>query len=170
MSFDVLRAGLRAPICLTWELTYACNLRCRHCLSASGTAVPRELTTAEACRVIDELAELHVFYVNVGGGEPMLRDDFVTLMEYAIHRQVGVKVSTNGSCLDERMADWIRDMPYFDVQISIDGATPAANDAIRGTGAFDLALAAMDRLAVRGIPILGQQRRDTEQRRRARRA
>ncbi len=28
--------GLDAPICLTWELTYACNLSCAHCLSASG--------------------------------------------------------------------------------------------------------------------------------------
>ena len=28
--------GLDAPICLTWELTYACNLLCVHCLSSSG--------------------------------------------------------------------------------------------------------------------------------------
>ncbi len=27
-------SGLDAPICLTWELTYACNLACVHCLSA----------------------------------------------------------------------------------------------------------------------------------------
>jgi Predicted Fe-S oxidoreductases len=41
--------GLDAPICLTWELTYACNLACVHCLSSSGRRDPRELTTAE-CR------------------------------------------------------------------------------------------------------------------------
>ena len=28
--------GLEAPICLTWELTYACNLACVHCLSSSA--------------------------------------------------------------------------------------------------------------------------------------
>ena len=32
--------GLDAPICLTWELTYACNLSCVHCLSSSGPARP----------------------------------------------------------------------------------------------------------------------------------
>ena len=32
--------GLDAPICLTWELTYACNLACVHCLSSSGPARP----------------------------------------------------------------------------------------------------------------------------------
>ena len=35
--------GLDAPICLTWELTYACNLACVHCLSSSGRRDPREL-------------------------------------------------------------------------------------------------------------------------------
>ncbi|MEI8398523.1 MAG: hypothetical protein WCG33_05190, partial [Actinomycetes bacterium] len=31
-----MKQGLDAPICLTWELTYACNLACVHCLSSSG--------------------------------------------------------------------------------------------------------------------------------------
>src|SRR6185437_17143335 len=33
---EQFEAGLEAPICLTWELTYACNLACVHCLSSSG--------------------------------------------------------------------------------------------------------------------------------------
>ena len=54
---DHFESGLNSPICLTWELTYACNLSCAHCLSSSGRSDPRELTTAEAKAVIDELAE-----------------------------------------------------------------------------------------------------------------
>ena len=68
--------GLDAPICLTWELTYACNLSCVHCLSSSGRRDPRELTTAECRAVIDELERMQVFYVNIGGGEPTVRPDF----------------------------------------------------------------------------------------------
>ena len=41
---DQLKAGLDAPICLTWEWTYACNLACVHCLSSSGRRDPGELT------------------------------------------------------------------------------------------------------------------------------
>ncbi|MGZ7023463.1 MAG: mycofactocin radical SAM maturase, partial [Ilumatobacteraceae bacterium] len=52
---EELKRGLDAPICLTWELTYACNLQCVHCLSSSGRRDPRELTTAEAKHVLDEL-------------------------------------------------------------------------------------------------------------------
>ena len=50
--------GLDAPICLTWELTYACNLSCVHCLSSSGRRDPRELSTAECKAVIDELERM----------------------------------------------------------------------------------------------------------------
>ena len=70
---EQLKGGLDAPICLTWELTYACNLECVHCLSSSGQRDPRELTTDEAKAVLDELHDLQVFYINIGGGEPMIR-------------------------------------------------------------------------------------------------
>ena len=93
---EQLKGGLDAPICLTWELTYACNLSCVHCLSSSGRRDPRELSTAEAEAVIDELQRMQVFYVNVGGGEPTVRPDFWHLLDYAIGHDVGVKFSTNG--------------------------------------------------------------------------
>ena len=53
--------GLTSPICLTWELTYACNLSCVHCLSSSGRRDPSELSTDEAKAVIDELQRMQVF-------------------------------------------------------------------------------------------------------------
>ncbi len=90
------RYGLDAPICLTWELTYACNLSCVHCLSSSGRRDPDELSTAECKRVIDELERMQVFYVNIGGGEPTVRPDFWELVDYATAHHVGVKFSTNG--------------------------------------------------------------------------
>ena len=52
---DQFERGLDAPICLTWELTYACNLSCVHCLSSSGKRDPRELTTQQCKDIIDEL-------------------------------------------------------------------------------------------------------------------
>ena len=102
---EQLKGGLDAPICLTWELTYACNLACIHCLSSSGRRDPRELTTAEAKAVLDELHRLQVFYVNLGGGEPMIRKDFFELTTYAVANGIGVKFSTNGTYLDTVEAD-----------------------------------------------------------------
>ena len=81
---EQLKGGLDAPICLTWELTYACNLECVHCLSSSGRRDPRELTTDEAKAGLDELHALQVFYINNGGGEPMIRREVFELVEYSI--------------------------------------------------------------------------------------
>jgi mycofactocin radical SAM maturase len=148
---DQLHGGLDAPICLTWELTYACNLACVHCLSSSGRRDPRELSTEECLAVVDELRRLQVFYVNIGGGEPMLRRDFFDVVEYATTHQVGVKFSTNGTHLDRTAARRLAAMDYLDVQISIDGADAAVNDAVRGDGSFDAAIAAMDNLAEAGV-------------------
>ena len=121
--------GLDAPICLTWELTYACNLACVHCLSSSGRRDPMELTPAEARHIVDELADMKVFYVNIGGGEPMLRPDFFDLVGYAVDKKVGVKFSTNGTRLTAERARRLAGMDYVDVQISIDGALASTNDA-----------------------------------------
>src|SRR3954454_22933585 len=147
---DHFQYGLNSPICLTWELTYACNLACVHCLSSSGRRDPRELSTAEAKSVIDELQRMQVFYVNIGGGEPTVRPDFWELLDYAIGHQVGVKFSTNGIKLDKKRASQLAATDYVDIQISLDGATASVNDFVRGPGSYDTAMRALENLAEAG--------------------
>ena len=148
---DQFEQGLDAPICLTWELTYACNLACVHCLSSSGRRDPRELSTAECKTVIDELQRMQVFYVNVGGGEPTVRRDFWDLLDYATAHDVGVKFSTNGSRITPAIAARLAGTDYVDVQISLDGASAEVNDRVRGPGSYDTALRAMHALADAGF-------------------
>src|SRR5215207_3720135 len=146
--------GLTAPICLTWELTYACNLECAHCLSSSGRRDPRELTTDQCEAVIDQLQRMKVFYVNIGGGEPTIRPDFWHLLEYAVNHDVGVKFSTNGVRLDAERARFLAGPAcggYVDVQISLDGATAEVNDYVRGPGSFDTAIKALANLREAGF-------------------
>ncbi|POX38532.1 mycofactocin radical SAM maturase [Streptomyces sp. Ru73] len=148
---EQFKGGLHAPICLTWEWTYACNLSCAHCLSSSGRRDPMELTTDEIKSVIRELQRMQVFYVNVGGGEPTVRPDFWELLDYAIAHQVGVKFSTNGLRLTKERAERLAATDYVDVQISLDGATREVNDAVRGPGSYDMAVRAMENLAAAGF-------------------
>ena len=148
---DQFERGLDAPICLTWELTYACNLSCVHCLSSSGRRDPRELTTAQCMAIIDELQRMQVFYVNIGGGEPTVRPDFWELVDYATAHQVGVKFSTNGVRITGAVAARLAASDYVDVQISLDGATAEINDSVRGRGSFDMATRALENLADAGF-------------------
>ena len=143
---DLVTRGLRAPICVTWELTYACNLSCVHCLSASGRRDARELRTDEALALIDALVELGVFYANVGGGEPTLRRDLDDLVAHAAARGLGMRISTNGWGIDARRARRLA-VPGVDVQVSLDGADAASNDAVRGAGSFVRARQALALLA-----------------------
>jgi mycofactocin biosynthetic radical S-adenosylmethionine protein MftC len=148
---DQFELGLDAPICLTWELTYACNLSCVHCLSSSGKRDPRELSTRQCKDIIDELQRMQVFYVNIGGGEPTVRSDFWELVDYATAHQVGVKFSTNGVRITPAIAMKLAASDYVDVQISLDGATAEVNDAVRGGGSFDMAVRALRNLKNAGF-------------------
>ncbi len=148
---DRFEQGLDAPICLTWELTYACNLACVHCLSSSGRRDPHELSTDECKALIDEFERMQIFYVNIGGGEPTIRSDFWELVDYATAHRVGVKFSTNGSRITDGVAARLAASDYVDVQLSLDGATAEVNDAVRGVGSFATAVTAMERLAAAGF-------------------
>jgi mycofactocin biosynthetic radical S-adenosylmethionine protein MftC len=143
--------GLAAPICLTWELTYACNLACVHCLSSSGRRDSRELSSAQCRALIDEMERMQVFYVNIGGGEPTVRPDFWDLVGYATAHHVGVKFSTNGVKITPAIARRLAASDYVDVQISLDGATAEVNDAVRGAGSYATALRAIRNLADAGF-------------------
>ena len=84
--------------------------------------------------MIDELERMQVFYVNIGGGEPTVRSDFWELVDYATAHHVGVKFSTNGVKITPEVARRLAASDYVDVQISLDGATAAVNDAVAGRG------------------------------------
>src|SRR3546814_15366331 len=97
--------------------------------------------------VIDQLRDLQVFYVNIGGGEPTSRSDFYDLVDHAVDSGVGVKFSTNVSTINAARAEQPAGADYVDIQISLDAATPLPNDPIRGEGSYDLPRRAVDHMA-----------------------
>jgi mycofactocin radical SAM maturase len=144
---------LAAPVNLTWEITHQCNLRCVHCLSASSEASEDELAYDECKKIVDELAELKVFEINFGGGEPLLKDYFLPLLRYIHKKGIVTCISTNGTCLTDAAIDLFDGNPLVNVQVSLDGATAEVNDAIRGKGTFSQIIAGIERLAGKNIPL-----------------
>ena len=124
--------GLDAPICPDHQLTYACNLACVHrCPRRAGAT--RELSTAQCKAIIDELERMQVFYVNIGGGEPTVRPDFLGSWWTTPPRTTsGVKFSTNGVRITAEVAARLAASDYVDVQISLDGATAGGQRRVRG--------------------------------------
>ncbi len=152
MGNRYVEMGLSAPVNVTWEVTYACNLACVHCLSDSGKKRAAELSTAECRRVIDELSAMKVFQFNIGGGEPFMRPDFPDLMDYAHDKGMVTCISTNGTLIDRKIARRL-DHRLVYIQVSLDGAAPESNDPIRGRGSFQKVLQALECLRERNIEV-----------------
>jgi len=110
-----------APFLIVWDVTYACNLKCKHCYSTAGKPWNDELTTEEALRVIKILAEAGVTSIAFSGGEPLLRKDFFELVSLLKEYGVYVAVATNGTLLTEGMVSRLKSHGVEYVQISLDG-------------------------------------------------
>lgn len=124
-----------------WNMTYACNLRCKHCYIDASCSRANELTTEEAKQMIDELAEIGVPMLGLTGGEPLVREDFFELAKYAIDAGLRVIVSSNGTLITEEVARKLKDLGISYVGISLDGASPETHDGFRGMpGSFDRAI------------------------------
>ena len=146
---------LRAPVNITWEITAKCNLQCRHCLSADmRKPIAAELNFEQCCAFIDELDRMEVFQINFGGGEPFLRKDLCDILDYAHSKGITTCVSTNGTMLDQNLVKRLGGMKLLRMQVSLDGATAATNDAIRGSGTYERILEGIALLSKQGFPHL----------------
>ena len=146
-SQHFLRGGLSAPITVTWEITAACNIACVHCLSSSGRRRPRELTTQQALALVDELAEMQVFQIHFGGGEPFIYPGIWQVLERCSNRGLVMCISTNGTLITQERARRLKQFEPLYFQVSLDGGTPETNDSIRGKGVFKRALRGLELLA-----------------------
>jgi [mycofactocin precursor peptide]-tyrosine decarboxylase / 3-amino-5-[(4-hydroxyphenyl)methyl]-4,4-dimethylpyrrolidin-2-one synthase len=146
-SQSFLQGGLSAPITVTWEITAACNIACIHCLSASGRRRPHELKTDQALALVDELAEMQVFQIHFGGGEPFIYPGIWKVLERCTERELVMCISTNGTLITPERARRLQEFDPLYFQVSLDGGTPQTNDRVRGKGVFERALRGLELLA-----------------------
>ena len=126
---------------MVWSTTRTCNLKCVHCYTDSeNKKYDDELTTAEGMKLIDELADFKIPSLLFSGGEPLMRPDLFTLIEYAAKKDIRPVISTNGTLIDRDKAGAIKDAGVVYVGISLDGMEEV-NDRFRGVkGAFKRAM------------------------------
>jgi radical SAM protein with 4Fe4S-binding SPASM domain len=132
----------------------SCNLACEHCLVTSGPDGDRGLDGQALFALIDEAAELGVLRFYFTGGEPFYRRDAFDLVERVtrLHERE-LTVLTNGILFQGAVLDRLRfqDRARLRLQVSLDGATAATNDAVRGRGSFERILAGIRKLVEAGF-------------------
>lgn len=151
---DLTEGVLSAPVRVHLALTNACNFRCNHCFSSSGSPYPDELTTFEVKQLISELATQGSYQMTFGGGEPLVRRDLPTLLEHAAKHRVAIEISTNAVAAAPEVVNSLRGLPVARFNVSLDGGSAETYDAIRGEkGAFTQALQGICNLKELGAPI-----------------
>ena len=117
-----------------------CNLACAHCLVSSGPDRSQGLPTARLLDAIDQGVALGVQRFFFTGGEPLARPDALELSRRIVtDHERELVILTNGTLFKTDRLDGLRALAgdRLRVQISLDGASAATNDPIRGAGTFE---------------------------------
>ena len=146
----------RAPFTIAWELTRACAFACRHCRAeAQPRPDPRELSTNEAFRIIDQIKEFGDPILVITGGDPMMRRDLYEILTYAVQQGLRTSLTPTTTRLVTREAlVRAREAGVRRVAISIDGPSAEAHDAFRGfAGSFEIAQSIAREIADAGLSL-----------------
>jgi len=138
------------------ELTERCNQNCGHCyirLSfGDRAAISREMDTAFVCKILKEAVTLGCSKVRFTGGEPLARQDFREIYEYAYDLGLGVSIATNATLITDDIADiWARKR-LTDLGITIYGWDQSSFELTTQTqGSFQRFLVGVRRIQERGL-------------------
>ena len=144
---------VRHPLSGTLELTFRCNFKCVHCY-LQGQSAP-EMDLDSIYRLLDELAGAGCLGLALTGGEPLLRPDFKDIHQAAIKRGFLVAIFTNGSLIDDELADFLAANPPRCVEVSLYGGDERSYRAVTGSGKnFQQVLSGLDRLLERDVTVM----------------
>ncbi|MFO7871775.1 MAG: radical SAM protein [Kiritimatiellia bacterium] len=119
----------KIPLTAHWELTYRCNLSCSHCYADRCGSVA-ELSTGQIIEGLRQLAAMRCLFLTFTGGEIFLRSDILDILREAKQLGFAVKLFTNGTLMDERLADAVAEIEPVGVEMTLHSMDPAVHDTI----------------------------------------
>ncbi len=151
-------AGKRAPTQVSIEVTRRCPLECQHCYNnlpmGDQDARSREMTTEEHFRTLDELVEMGCFWLLYTGGEIFARRDFLEIYTYAKKKGFLITLFTNGTLINEKIADYLVEWPPFAIEITLYGRTKETYEQLTQIpGSYERCLRGIKLLRERGLPL-----------------
>lgn len=152
MPFD----AVQAPRLVAWEVTRACDLACQHCRAvAQPHADPRQLSTDEAYRLVDQIAAFREPVILIlTGGDPLKRPDIFAIAERASRTGLRVVMSPSGTQVTPASVAELKRAGVQRISVSLDGSTAALHDDFRRvSGAFDQATASVAYAREGGLPF-----------------
>ena len=144
---------LAAPYSIAWNYTDKCNFECRHCYSRKENQI-KEMSLKEKFKAADHIIKSKVFFVFIGGGEPLISNDIFDIISYLTKSNVQVCLSSSGYFIDKSTARELKKTKVKMINISLDHTNEQTHDKIRQEkGAFEKALSAIELLKNEQIKI-----------------
>jgi len=139
------------------ELTYRCNLHCRHCYTDpynNKDFFPRELTLPEIHRLLGDMRDMGVMWLNLTGGDIFMHADFFEIYEAAHRQGFLLQLYTNGTLFTRAIIDRLRQMPPFTIDISCHSVQEERFDWFTQVpGSYRAFMRGMDVLRESGLPF-----------------
>jgi radical SAM protein with 4Fe4S-binding SPASM domain len=150
--------GGRAPLEVSIEVTRRCPLHCLQCYNnvalEDQEARSREMSRDEHFRLLDELAEMGCFWLLYTGGEIFARKDFLEIYTYAKKKGFLITLFTNGTLINQTVADYLAEWPPFAIEITLYGRSKETYEALTSVpGSYDRCLKAIELLRERRLPL-----------------
>jgi radical SAM protein with 4Fe4S-binding SPASM domain len=150
--------GKRAPLEVSIEVTRRCPLECLHCYNnlpmGDQAARAAELTFQEHVHLLDELVQAGCLWLLYTGGEIFARKDFLQIYTEAKKRGFLITLFTNGTMINERIADYLAEYRPFAIEITLYGATRETYEALTQIpGSYDRCMKGIRLLLERGLPL-----------------
>ena len=139
---------LTLPFEINFQMTNRCPLSCRMCnIPKIAKSPAEELTVEEMKNVLDQIADWATsgIYVSFVGGESLVRkNDTIELVKHANSKNFHTTIVSNAHFLDKQTCNNLLDAGLKRLAISLDGATAATHDFIRGKGSFKKVIETMN--------------------------
>ena len=139
---------------VSYEITNACNLKCKHCCNTSTLDDFGGMSLERVKFLVDDLSDINANSIYMSGGEPTRYPGFMEIVDYIHAKGIDLALATNGTEIEHVMpALRTFSSTREGVFISLDGLGPV-HDRLRGVeGAFDKTVASIRRLLAEGIPV-----------------
>ncbi|MBN1197601.1 MAG: radical SAM protein [Candidatus Aminicenantes bacterium] len=144
----------RIPFSGSLALTHRCNLYCVHCYAREMNPSSPELSRDHWLRIIDDIKDAGCLHLLLTGGEPLLHRDFKRIYTYAKQNGFLVTVFSNGTRVDAAILDLFSELPPYQVEISVYGASSAVHERVTGVpGSFEQTRRGIEQLLAKGIRL-----------------
>lgn len=112
---------LHWPVRVLWYITNRCNLKCPYCLSASAAESEDFLSLEDSFHIVELLRRGGVSKVTFLGGEPLIYNDFLRVLQHLVHAKIRFSIVTNGLLVNDEVVDFFaaHQRSVISVQLSL---------------------------------------------------